>query len=606
MSFETITHRVDFCVVGGGLAGLCAAVAAARHGARVVLMQERPMLGGNASSEVRMWVCGAGSGHRDLQETGLIEELMMENHFRNPDKNYSVWDGILYEMAAFQENLTLLLNCTCNACSMDGARIASVIGWQMTTQTFHRVEAALFADCSGDSVLAPLTGADYRVGREARAEFGEDIAPEVSDRKTMGMSCMLQARQESRPSEFIPPRWAYHYTKEDLPYREPDLDNPSENFWYLELGGEMDSIADSEQIRDELLKTAYGLWDYCKNAPENREKNKYWRLDWMGILPGKRESRRYLGDYIMTQNDVRSEGRFDDLVAYGGWSMDDHHPGGFRTAEKPTIFHPAPAPYGIPYRCLYSRNVENLLFAGRNISVTHTAMSSTRVMATCATLGQAVGTAAALAVRDGLTPRGVYEKRIGELKQTLMQDDCYLPFNRRAIPALTRLSRLACEAPGAENLRNGLDRPIDGQDNGCTLPLGESATYHFDGEREIGEIRLVFDSDLNRETMPGPEAKLRRNMIHNRPLGWPDSHVPRTMTRAYRIEGLREDGTAFALAEVSENHQRLNRLAVSARAFGVRFTPLATWGDPACHLFAFEAAEKGDTPRTQIVDAGIT
>ena len=124
MSFETITHRVDFCVVGGGLAGLCAAVAAARHGARVVLMQERPMLGGNASSEVRMWVCGAGSGHRDLQETGLIEELMMENHFRNPDKNYSVWDGILYEMAAFQENLTLLLNCTCNACSMDGARIA--------------------------------------------------------------------------------------------------------------------------------------------------------------------------------------------------------------------------------------------------------------------------------------------------------------------------------------------------------------------------------------------------------------------------------------------------------------------------------------------------
>ena len=178
MAFQTITHQADFCVVGGGLAGLCAAVAAARHGARVVLMQERPMLGGNASSEVRMWVCGAGSGHRDLLETGLVEELMMENQYRNPDKNYSVWDGILYELAAYQENLTLLLNCTCNQCEMDGNRIVSVTGWQMTTQQVHRVEAALFADCSGDSVLAPLTGADFRVGREARSEFGEDIAPE--------------------------------------------------------------------------------------------------------------------------------------------------------------------------------------------------------------------------------------------------------------------------------------------------------------------------------------------------------------------------------------------------------------------------------------------
>ena len=382
-AFQTIHHHVDFCVVGGGLAGLCAAVAAARHGARVALMQERPMLGGNASSEVRMWVCGAHG--RDNRETGLVEELMLENLYRNPDYNYSVWDGILYELAAYQQNLTLLLNCTCNDCAMEGSRIVSVTGWQMTTQSYHTVHAALFADCSGDSVLAPLTGAQTRWGRESCEEFGEDIAPAAADRRTMGMSCMIQARQETHPSTFIPPKWAHKYTRADLPYRLPDMDNPMENFWYLELGGEYDAIADTEWLRDELLRMAYGIWDFVKNDPELKEKNANWRLDWVGILPGKRESRRYVGDHILTQHDVRAGGRFDDLVAYGGWSMDDHHPGGFRSPEQPTIFHPAPSPYGIPYRCLYAADIDNLFCAGRNISVTHTAMSSTRVMATCAT-----------------------------------------------------------------------------------------------------------------------------------------------------------------------------------------------------------------------------
>ena len=584
--FKTIRHQVDFCVVGGGLAGLCAAVSAARHGAKVLLMQERPMLGGNASSEVRMWVCGAHGDNN--QETGLVEELMLENLYRNPDRNYSVWDGIMYELAAYQPGLELLLNCSCMDCAMEGGLIRSVTGWQMTTQTFHTVEAALFADCSGDSVLAPLTGAEFRMGREARAEFGEDIAPETADKKTMGMSCMIQAREEDHPSAFIPPRWAHHYTKEDLPYRLPDMSNPTENFWYLELGGEYDAIADTEWLRDELLRMAYGLWDFVKNDPENREKNANWRLDWVGILPGKRESRRYVGDHIMTQHDVRAGGRFDDLVAYGGWSMDDHHPGGFTSREKPTIFHPAPSPYGIPYRSLYSVNVENLMFAGRNISVTHTAMSSTRVMATCATVGQAVGTAAAIALRERLSPRGVYEKRLQELKQTLMEDDSYLPFNVRQVPPLTKSARLVCGAPDAENLRNGLDRPIGGHDNGVTVEKGEAIAYVFERPSEIAHIRIIFDSDLNRATLPACEAKRRRNMLHNRPLNWPDGHVPKTMVRAFRLEGVKPDGTAETLIEESNNYQRLRAFDVAGEYAAVRLVPLATWGSERCHIFSFD------------------
>ena len=160
--FALVEHEADFCVVGGGLAGLCAAVAAARHGAKVVLMQERPMLGGNASSEIRMWVSGAHG--KNNRETGIIEELSLENHYRNPDKNYSLWDGVMYELAAYTPGITLLLNCTCDDCQMEGNRVVSVSGWQMTTQRRHTVRAKLFADCSGDSVLAPLTGAQYRVG----------------------------------------------------------------------------------------------------------------------------------------------------------------------------------------------------------------------------------------------------------------------------------------------------------------------------------------------------------------------------------------------------------------------------------------------------------
>ncbi|MBQ6164472.1 MAG: FAD-dependent oxidoreductase [Clostridia bacterium] len=589
--FKTINHTSDLCIIGGGLAGLCAAVAAARRGARVVLMQDRPMLGGNASSEIRMWVCGAqGRGNR---ETGILEELMLENLYRNPDCNYSVWDGVLWAAAAYQPGVELLLNCSCLDCGMNGDRIEWVKGWQTTTQTFHTVRAKIFADCSGDSVLAPLTGAEYRFGREARSEFGEDIAPAAADRKTMGMSCMLQAREDTRESVFIPPEWAHHYTKKDLPYRVPDMRSISENFWYLELGGEDDAIADTEVLRDELLRIAYGMWDFVKNDPENREKNRFWRLDWVGILPGKRESRRYVGDYIMTQNDVRSGGKSDDVIAYGGWPMDDHDPAGFRSKGAPTVFHPAPSPYGIPYRCLYSVNIENLMFAGRNISVTHTAMSSTRVMATCATLGQAVGTAAAIAVNYGETPRGVYQNRLRALQDALSEDDCYLPGYRRSLPALTTEATLVCPSPDAENLRNGIDRAVGEQKNRAVLKKGGSAEYIFDKARFVSRVRVVFDSDLDRGTLPEGLRALNRNMLHNRPLNLPDACVPATMTRAFRIEGVREDGGVDVIADEKNNYRRLRVFPVGKEYRAVRLIPTETWGAEECSVFAFEVYSDG-------------
>lgn len=585
-AFETIPHKADFCVVGGGLAGLCAAVAAARRGLSVVLMQDRPMLGGNASSEVRMWALGARG--RDKQETGIIEEMMLKNYYRNPYKNYSIWDSILYETARMQQGLTLLLNCSCLDAAMEGSRIVSVTGWQTTTQRYHTVQADLFADCSGDSVLAPLTGALYRVGHEARDEFDEDIAPVTADRKTMGMSILIQARETDAPKTYIPPVWAEKFTKDMLPHRTPNLWNDGENFWYLELGGVRDSIADTEALRDELLAVAYGMWDFVKNDPENRERFANFDLDWIGFLPGKRESRRYEGDYIMTQGDVRAGGRFDDLVVYGGWPMDDHHPEGFRTPEKPTIFHPAPSPFGVPYRCLYSKNIDNLFMAGRNISITHTALSSTRVMATCAILGQAAGTAAAIAKRHGVNPRGVYPAHVPELQAALMEDDCWLPGFARKPDALMAKAMLECGSGDPEVLRNGVDRPVDSEDNGLTLPLGERVTYRFDAPAYVRRARLVFDSDLNRDTQP--EGSLhKRPMYATYYLSAKATHVPKTLTRDFRLVLTLEDGTRETV-EVTGNHQRLVYADIGRTVTAVALEPVATWGSPAAHVFAFSLA----------------
>ena len=183
-----VVHEVDVCVVGGGMAGLCAAIAAARHGAQVALMHDRPVLGGNASSEMRIHICGADrhGSIPNLRETGILEELRLENLYRNPNKNFSIWDTILYEKARYEPNITLLLNCSCLDAEMAGDRISSIVGWQLTTETYHRVRAKLYADCSGDAILAPLTGAEWRMGREARREYGESIAPEEADARTMG------------------------------------------------------------------------------------------------------------------------------------------------------------------------------------------------------------------------------------------------------------------------------------------------------------------------------------------------------------------------------------------------------------------------------------
>ena len=547
-----------------------------------------------------MWISGAGTRVRDLQETGILEELLLENMYRNPKRNFSIWDSILYEMVRFEENIDLMLNCTCCDAKMDGAHIVSIDGFQLTTYTWHTVNAKIFIDCSGDSILAGLTGAEFRVGREAKEEFGEEFGLEVADNHTMGMSIMIQARETDHPVSFTPPAWAYTFkTDEEMHDKPHNLYAINTNFYWVELGGMQDSIHDTEEVRDELLKIAFGAWDHIKNWGDHGAEN--WELEWISFLPGKRESRRYVGDYILTQHDVENHPHFDDTVAYGGWQIDNHLPGGFAMAGKGMHLQKRrlSEPYGIPYRCLYSKNIDNLMFAGRNISATHIGFSTTRVMGTVGVLGQAAGTAAAIAVQNGLTPREAGQQKIRQIQAQLMEDDCFLPGFRREIAPLSKEATLSCDYGDCSSLHNGLDRRIWGNDNGYFGKTNKAITYTFDKPTHVNGFRLVVDSDLNREYVEGNPNGLHTSSV----LFFPASHnnttfgFPTTVLKSFRIEVKNEAGEWVTAYETNDNHQRLIRRKLDVVTTGVRLIPLTTYlsemkcedyGSSTAHIFAFE------------------
>ncbi|WP_269523634.1 FAD-dependent oxidoreductase [Coraliomargarita parva] len=571
---KRINHHVDVCVVGGGMTGLIAAVAAARRGSSVLLVHDRPVLGGNASSEIRMWICGAFGANK--KETGILEEIQLVNAQRNPDGLYSVWDSVLFEFAYFTPGLTTLLNCSCNDGRVEKGRLASIDAWQLSTQSWHRIEARFFIDCSGDSILAPLSGAETRCGRESREEFGEEIAPIAADLKTMGNTVLLQLEETPSPKPFSPPSWAYRFDDDsNLPSR---IGNTfGHNFWWLELGGLKNTIADAEFIHDELIKTAWGTWDYMKNRGPQAEKLTNWRLRWMGALPGKRESRRYIGQHTLTQHDIEAGGNFDDIVAYGGWSMDDHHPAGLYYPGAATIFHPAPSPYGIPLRCLYSRNVPNLFCAGRNISATHCALSSTRVMATCSLLGQAVGTAAALCVAHSIEPNEIAGPCLDRLQEQLMEDDCWLPGRIR--PVAAPMNEATLNTVNAACLTDGHERNADGAEHAWSAPLGSDITLEWSAPQYLDCLRLVLDSDLNApKRMPCTYSIQSQCLV-----------MPKQLIRNFKVEAQCADGIWEVIHEEVDNRRRLVVLPINREVRALRWTGESTWGAAELRVFSIEA-----------------
>ena len=429
---KKVTETFDVVVVGGGVAGTVAAIAAARRGLKTVLVQDRPVLGGPSSSECSCnsngaFINGASEYmNRNARECGVLEEMKLEAFYRRANGWEEHWSLVLREWAEREPNLTLLLNTLACDITMDGSRITSVTARTLGSDTQHCITASAYLDCSGDSFLGSAAGAEFRMGREGRDEFGESLAPEKPDKKTMGSSIAFRAIDMGHPVPFAAPPWAMKINSDDdLPYRVHT--NPKQGFWWLEYGGELDTITDNEEIYRKLLSILFGVWDHAKNGGDHGAAN--YAINWVSSIPAKRESRRLIGDYILTQNDLTSHPDFPDTVAYGGWPIDIHPPEGVFSKGPPGSTPPFifPGTYPIPFRCLYSLNIDNLLMAGRNISVTHVALGTTRVMATCALCGQAVASAAVLMCKYGITPREVGQEHIRELQTLLAEDDSVLP-----------------------------------------------------------------------------------------------------------------------------------------------------------------------------------
>lgn len=582
---ETEQKTYDVVVVGGGLSGVCAALAAARHGSRTALIQNRPVLGGNASSEIRMHICGADHhGSRpDSRETGILLEILLENKLRNPNHSFSVLDTVLWEKVRFQEGLDLYLNTQMTDVKKKGCHLESVSAYQMTTEKQFEFEAGYFVDATGDGYLAYLSGAEYMIGREGMEVFGEAHAPEKSDTCTMGNSLMFRAVDCGRPTPFLRPSWAYRYSEEDMALRS--IDEIDSGYWWIELGGDgLDVIRDGEILRDELLKTLYGVWDYVKNSGNFRAEN--YALDWVGFLPGKRESRRILGDYVLKEQDLWDNTAFPDTAAYGGWPMDVHTVGGMRsTSMDPTVYLHLKDMYSIPYRCLYSKDIENLFLGGRAISVSHMAFASTRVMGTCAVAGQAVGTAAALAAQKRMTPREL-GACIETLQQTLLKDDCYLPgIVNRDEKDLARAALVSCSSSlpgcGAGNVINGVSRKVHADSN-CWVSEalnGGDQWIRLDLPRAVSlsEIHLKFDPDLSAQIMP---SLSRRQQDLQTP------GVPPRLVRDYTIL-LYQGGEIVYQENISGNYQRfrVHRPASPVACDRVRVVVHASNGDENARIY---------------------
>lgn len=573
------------------MAGVCAAIAAARHGCRTALVQDRPVLGGNSSSEIRMHICGAdckndGTARR---ETGILEELRLENLVRNPQNSPSVWDLLLYEWVRREPGLDLYLNSLAlEPLPVNAGRIEAVRVRQLASEREFVLHGRFFADCSGDGQIAAQAGADFRRGREAAGEYGESLAGAAADKCSLGSSLMFMARDMGRPMPFIKPDWVHTFpTDESLAHRGHGQYRLG--YWWIEWGGLLDTIADNEAIRDELLKIALGVWDHIKNHGEHGAE--HWALEWMGFLPGKRESRRFLGDYVLCQPDLEKGRIFPDAVAYGGWPIDTHPVEGFRSSEKPSRHIPVPL-YSIPLRCLYSRNIENLFFAGRNISASHLAFASTRVMSTCAVMGQAVGTAAAVCSRHGWLPRQAAAEGITEIQQRLLADDCYIPGQVNSDAGdLARKAKVtaggSAAGHGAEAVLDGISRPTESEDH-CweSLPLSQGEAVielRWPSPQSISRLQITFDSHLEQRLIFTQQEEIYTKLPVLKT-------IPQRLIKDFSIQVF--DGTTWrTVRSITGNWQRQRKedFSPALPATGVRIVITSTHGAPAARIFEIRA-----------------
>ncbi len=485
------SEKYEIVVCGGGLAGFCAAVSSARMGRKTCLIHNRPVFGGNSSSEIGVTPHGSAAFHAYARETGIISELLIEERAVNHAEIYengwtnSVWDMVMYDMAMKTPDLTFHLNTDIQDVVMKNpGQVQSVMARVQNSEVELTIEGEIFIDCTGDALVADKAGCTWRMGTESRSEFNELHAPERASSDTMGNSIHFMTRNMGFPVSWKAPGWATKYDDASYFYEQGRLPKDERGgFWWLEIGVPFHTIYDNETIRHELTKHALGVWDWMKNHdPVMKERCANYALDWIGQVPGKRESRRVMGEYFMTENDIQDKTVFEDEIAFGGWFVDLHTPGGLlaKSSEPTSTTHGQEyctfdeysvmsycGPYGIPLRILIAKDVDNLMMAGRNISVTHAALGTIRVMGTTALMGQACGTAAAIALEKRIGIKEVPMSAISEVKQKLLRDGCFLLNNRNEDDL--DLARKARVTASSEALMHGAGPETKGWHDGLKI-----------------------------------------------------------------------------------------------------------------------------------------
>jgi len=583
----------DLVVVGAGPGGTPAAIAAARHGARVALVGDRPVLGGNASDEIGVSMCGACVDKAAARETGIAEEATcLRAHLNSPSLSEPY--RLLVEG---ESNITVFACERMVEVEMRDGRIAAILTRNTMTGRRSRLKGRFFVDATGDGWLGYYAGAKFRIGREAEDEFNEHHAPEVADEMTMSgllhepkVGVCYWAEDAGGPIEYVTPQFA------DIlpPHFRRHIESPY-GMWYVEHPGWFDDCNDPERARDELVRISFAYWGWVKNQARFKAKATNLRLREIPIMDGRRESRRLIGDYVLTENDCEEGRVFPDAVAYGGWPLDTHDPNGVQAPiSNGHRYRCDTLPfYTIPLRCLYSVNVSNLFMSGRDISATHIALGSTRVQQTCTVIGQAVGTAAAMCIKSGLSPRELGERRIRELQETLMREDAWIPGFCNGDPcdhartAVVTASSSATETRryshgkivtyahvSPSNVIDGVARPVDGESHAwissATAKLPQWIRLDFPDRVPVHEVRLTFDSDL--------EFSAWRKRIADE------------LVKDYVLEGSSDGREWRVLAEVNGNfmRQRIHTFP-SVLLRSLRLTVRATHGYDEANVFEIRA-----------------
>jgi hypothetical protein len=586
--------KFDVIVVGAGPAGVPAAIAAGRMGCRVALINDRPVLGGNASLELLVPLCGSTEKGTFTRETGILEDLRAERSMAPKAGKMQQFSYISELLIKNEDNVKVFSNENVYKADTNDGIIKKVFSRNTLTDTHSVFEADYFIDCSGDGWLGYYAGAEYKLGKESKKEFNEPDAFEEASNVTMSGSLMTgwekglfyYAEEKDDTVEFQPPKWAVKIPNPDKFFdgRRYWADNLyHRGSWWIEYPGETDDLYNEEKARDFLYRITVGFWNLVKNQTEYKKVMAKWKLMEVPHTLAKRETRRLLGDYMLNQNDVEQAKLFDDRVAYAGWSLDVHHPDGVFSSE-PYYTNTLVDVNHIPYRCLYSKNISNLFMAGRCGSFSAIALGAVRVECTCGMMGQAAGTAAGMCKQKNVLPRDIYSKHIKQLQQQLLRDDHYIygieneDNNDLAKKAKVLATSVKDEQSAPENVINGIARPLNGKDNQWVsaegLANGQSLKLVFDKPIRMTMIQCVFDTEL--------EVRWPRGLDHIKKLV--------KSYEVYCFDGEKRE----KIASVDNNHHRLRRHYFPQKLVKeIEVKIKETYGDPHARIYEIRAYNQG-------------